>query len=169
MNIIRTVLRGILVSVVVSLMAAYALADEAASRKTCENLAALSTKTFRVETSEWVAASRLSAGPGGGQMEVPAHCLFRVLIDPRPSTLDGVSFGTGVELRLPLAWNGRMLFQGGGGLNGVLNPALGTVSGFPSALARGFVVVSTDGGHRGRSAVDSSFAVDQQAKLDFAY
>jgi len=72
-------------------------------------------------------------------------------------------------LRLPLDWNGRLLFQGGGGLNGVLNPALGTVSGFPSALARGFAVVTTDGGHRGRSAVDSSFAVDQQAKLDFAY
>jgi len=50
-----------------------------------------------------------------------------------------------------------------------LNPAFGSVSGFPSALARGFAVVSTDGGHRGRSAVDSSFAVDQQAKLDFAY
>jgi feruloyl esterase len=30
-------------------------------------------------------------------------------------------------------------------------------------------VVSTDGGHRGRSPVDSSFAADQQAKLDFAY
>jgi feruloyl esterase len=80
-----------------------------------------------------------------------------------------VSFGTGIELRLPLDWNGRLLFQGGGGLNGVLNPAFGSVSGFPSALARGFAVVSTDGGHRGRSAVDSTFAVDQQAKLDFAY
>jgi len=68
-----------------------------------------------------------------------------------------------------MAWNGRMLFQGGGGLDGVLTPALGSVAGFKSALTRGFAVVSTDGGHRGRSAVDSSFAVDQQAKLDFAY
>ena len=34
---------------------------------------------------------------------------------------------------------------------------------------RGFAVVSTDGGHRGRNAIDSRFAVDQQARLDFAY
>jgi feruloyl esterase len=78
-------------------------------------------------------------------------------------------YGTGIELRLPADWNQRLLFQGGGGLNGVLNPAYGTVSGFAPALARGFAVVSTDSGHRGRSAIDTRFGVDQQAKLDFAY
>jgi feruloyl esterase len=50
-----------------------------------------------------------------------------------------------------------------------LNPAVGKVAGFTSALARGFAVVSTDSGHRGRSNIDTRFAVDQQAKLDFAY
>jgi hypothetical protein len=168
-KIIENGLRGAFVVTFILLISNHALADEAESRKACESLAALSTQTFQIEKSEWVAASRLPAGPGGGTTEVPAHCLFRVTVDQRPSMVEGVSFGTGIELRLPLAWNGRLLFQGGGGLNGVLNPALGTVSGFPSALARGFAVVSTDGGHRGRSAVDSSFAVDQQAKLDFAY
>jgi feruloyl esterase len=168
-NIIRTIFRSALASAIIPAMLECALADEAESRKACESLAALSTQTFLVEKSEWVAASRMPAGPGGGTTEVPAHCLFRVMLDPRSSAIEGVSFGTGIELRLPLSWNGRLLFQGGGGLNGVLSPALGTVSGFPSALARGFAVVSTDGGHRGRSAVDSSFAVDQQAKLDFAY
>jgi hypothetical protein len=156
-------------SCLVLLMSFNALADEAESRKACEALSALSTQNFRIEKSEWTVASRLPAGPGGATTEVPSHCLLRVTLDPRPSGVEGVSFGTGIELRLPLAWNGRLLFQGGGGLNGVLNPALGTVSGFQSALVRGFAVVSTDGGHRGRSAVDSSFAVDQQAKLDFAY
>ena len=169
MNIIRTAFRSALASALILLTSACALADEAESRKACESLAALSTQPFQVEKSEWVAASRMPAGPSGASTEVPAHCLFRVMLDPRPSGIEGVSFGTGIELRLPLDWNGRLLFQGGGGLNGVLNPALGTVSGFPSALARGFAVVTTDGGHRGRSAVDSSFAVDQQAKLDFAY
>jgi hypothetical protein len=168
-NNIKTGLRGAFAAAVILFMSNHALADEAESRKACESLAALSTGIVQVEKSEWVAASRLPAGPGGGTTEVPAHCLFRVTLDARPSGIEGVSFGTGIELRLPSAWNGRLLFQGGGGLNGVLNPALGTVSGFPSALARGFAVVSTDGGHRGRSAVDSSFAVDQQAKLDFAY
>jgi hypothetical protein len=139
------------------------------SRKACEALASLSTQVFKVDTSQWVAASRQPAGPGGATMEVPPHCLFRVVMDPRPSGMEGVSYGTGIELRLPLAWNGRMLFQGGGGLDGSLGPAFGSVSGFPSALTRGFAVVSTDGGHRGRSSVDPSFAADQQAKLDFAY
>src|SRR5690606_15509724 len=119
---------------------------------------------FRVDAAEWQAAS--DAPP---QAAAPAHCLLRVTLDARPSSIDGVSLGIGFELRLPLEWNGRFLFQGGGGLNGALNPAFGNVSGAPSALARGFAVVSTDGGHRGRSIVDSSFAVDQQAKLDFAY
>jgi hypothetical protein len=169
MKILRTELSAAFTLVVIVLMSHHALADDAGSRKACESLAALSTPTFRVDTSEWVASSRLPAGAPGVTTEVPSHCLFRVVLEPRPSGIEGVSFGTGIELRMPMDWNGRLLFQGGGGLNGVLTPALGSVAGFQSALARGFTVVSTDGGHRGRSAVDSSFAVDQQAKLDFAY
>jgi feruloyl esterase len=70
---------------------------------------------------------------------------------------------------MPDAWNGRFLMQGGGGLDGVLNPALGNVAGAPSALARGFAVVSHDGGHRGASGVDGTFGLDQQARIDYAY
>jgi hypothetical protein len=168
-NSIRTGLRTAFASVVILLVSLHALADEAESRKACESLATLSTQTLRVDKSEWVVASRMPAGPGGAATEVPPHCLFRVVLDPRPSGMEDMSYGTGIELRLPLAWNGRLLFQGGGGLDGMLTPAFGSVSGFPSALARGFAVVSTDGGHRGRNNVDGRFAVDQQAKLDFAY
>ena len=142
-------------------------ADEAESRAACELLSDLAAPGYRVDTAEWVGATTQPAGPG--QPVGPAHCLFRVTLDARPSTIDGVALGTAFELRLPLDWNGRFLFQGGGGLNGSLNPAVGSVSGAPSALQRGFAVVSTDGGHRGRSIVDSSFAVDQQARLAFAY
>src|SRR5512136_2769510 len=158
MRSIRTALEIVCAAVFILLVSNRAFADEAESRKACESLAALSTQVFRVDTSQWVAASRQPAGPGGATMEVPDHCLFRVVMDPRPSGIEGVSYGTGIELRLPLAWNGRMLFQGGGGLDGSLNPAFGSVSGFPSALVRGFAVVSTDGGHRCRSNVDASFA-----------
>lgn len=144
------------------------LAGKTVSRQTCESNVSLGLDNFRIEAQEWVEATTISGGAAGAS-EVPAHCLFRAVLDPRPSTIEGVSFGTGIEMRLPERWNGRLLFQGGGGLNGVLNPAIGSVPGFPTALMRGFVVVSTDGGHRGRSAIDSSFAADQQAKLDFAY
>lgn len=169
MNLINTGLAKVVATVVILSAANHVLADEADSRAACASLTALSGPSFRVETSEWIAASRLSAGPAGAEMEVPDHCHFRVVLDPRPSGMEEMSYGTGIELRLPLAWNGRMLFQGGGGLDGVLNPALGAVSGSTPALARGFAVVSTDGGHRGHNAVDARFAVDQQAKLDFAY
>jgi hypothetical protein len=168
-NIIRTGLCSAFAAAIILLTSSHALADEADSRKACESLAALSTQVFRVDTSQWVTASRQPAGPGGAASEVPAHCLFRVTMDPRPSGMENMSYGTGIELRLPQNWNGRLMFQGGGGLDGMLTPALGSVTGFPSALARGFAVVSTDGGHRGRNNVDARFAVDQQAKLDFAY
>jgi Tannase and feruloyl esterase len=138
-------------------------------REACASLNTLSAPSYQVDTAEWVEAGRLPSGPAGATTEVPAHCLYRVTLDARESGIEGMRYGTSIEMRLPANWNHRLLFQGGGGLNGVLLPALGNVSGFTSALARGFAVVSTDSGHRGRNAIDARFGVDQQAKLDFAY
>jgi hypothetical protein len=75
----------------------------------------------------------------------------------------------GFDLRMPTKWNGRFAFQGGGGLDGRLAPALGEIFGSvrPSALARGFAVVGTDGGHRG-PWLDGSFGLNQQARVDYA-
>jgi feruloyl esterase len=160
--------RALAAATLAALFCNAAVADEAESRRNCESLAALNAPAFAVEAAEWVAAAAGVQGPGPAQSVTPAHCLFRVMMDARPSAIPGLTLGLGFELRLPLEWNGRFLFQGGGGLNGILNPAFGNVSGAPSALERGFAVVSTDSGHRG-SMVDSSFAADQQAKLDFAY
>ena len=136
-----------------------AAAQSAPDQQACVALANRSTAQIQVQTAEWVAA-------GAG---MPEHCLVRLMIGARPSGLPDMSYGTGVELRLPRDWNGRLLFQGGGGLDGTLLPATGRVAGFPSALERGFAVVSTDSGHRGRNSIDARFGADQQAKLDFAY
>jgi feruloyl esterase len=146
-----------------------ACAADADPEVACAALAELSTPAFRVDLAEWNRAGPVPTGPGGATTELPAHCRFQVVLDPRTSDLEGLSYGVGFELRLPLEWNGRFLFQGGGGMNGSLGAAIGNVNGAPSALARGFAVVSTDGGHRGGSPIDSRFAVDQQARLDFAY
>jgi feruloyl esterase len=82
----------------------------------------------------------------------------------------GVTYGTRFALALPENWNGRFLFQGGGGLNGSVQPPFGgSAAGGNSGLARGFAVVSTDTGHQGRGGFDGSFRQDQQASLDFAY
>jgi feruloyl esterase len=101
---------------------------------------------------------------------LPEHCLFRATLSPRKGA-DGQQFGIGIELRLPIDWNGRFAFQGGGGLDGVLHASYGSVFGtmLPPALVRGFAVVSTDGGHRGKSMLDARFGLDQQARLDYAY
>jgi feruloyl esterase len=165
----RTGRSGACTAAVLLMASGLAHAAGAELRSACTSLASLSAPGFKVEAAEWVSNTRLPAGPAGATVDVPDHCLFRVLMDSRPSGMEQMSYGTGIELRLPANWNHRFLFQGGGGLNGVLLPAIGAVGGFPSALARGFAVVSTDSGHRGKSAIDSRFGVDQQAKLDFAY
>jgi feruloyl esterase len=135
----------------------------------CAALSGLSGPGYDVVTAEWNPSQKLEGRNGAPAAELPPHCLFRVTIGARESGMPDMKYGTGIELRLPANWNQRLLFQGGGGLDGVLLPALGTVGSFPSALARGFAVVSTDSGHRGRNSIDTRFAVDQQAKLDFAY
>lgn len=110
----------------------------------------------------------IGLGPGKVPVAIPAHCSVAGEID-RHTGPDGKSYGLTFALALPDAWNGRFLFQGGGGLNGALRPPLGAeAAGDRPALARGFAVVSTDGGHRA-AVFDSSFMADQQAALDFAF
>lgn len=119
--------------------------------------------------AELVEPGPAPAPPGADPADLPEHCLVRGLIDRRTG-VGGREFGIGFELRLPSDWNGRFLFQGGGGLDGQAMPAIGSIanSAGPPALARGFAVVSTDSGHQG-PIVDASFGLDQQARVDYAY
>ena len=106
--------------------------------------------------------------PAKISVAVPSYCRADGVLDPRVG-LDGKSYAIGFAIALPDKWNGLFLFQGGGGLNGSVNPPFGAqAAGETPGLARGFAVVSTDTGHK--SAVfDSSFMKDQLASLDFAY
>jgi feruloyl esterase len=73
----------------------------------------------------------------------------------------------GFEMRLPANWNGRLLYQGGGGNDGVVRPAVGPqATGEKPAIARGFAVVTTDAGHQGPSA---DFGFDPVARVDNAF
>jgi feruloyl esterase len=105
--------------------------------------------------------------PPSQDLQLPATCLVQGTADRRTGAA-GKEFGIGFELRMPDPWNGRFLFQGGGGTDGTIRPALGLVSfDRPPALAQGFAVVSTDAGHEGVG--DMSFGQDQQARIDYAY
>jgi pimeloyl-ACP methyl ester carboxylesterase len=113
-------------------------------------------------------AQEVAASASGVAPAVPAHCHVDGVIDERTGR-DGKSYGIGFAVTLPAKWNGRFLFQGGGGLNGSVQPPLGgAYAGEQSALLRGFAVASTDSGHQS-TGFDGSFFQDQQATLNFLY
>jgi hypothetical protein len=142
--------------------------DKKADTSRCSALAELAERGFMIEKAEVVPAGPIP-GSGGNDDLLPEHCLVQGVLNPRVGA-KGQKFGLGFDLRMPTDWNSRFFFQGGGGLDGVLSPAIGSHMGAfrPSALARGFAVVSTDGGHRS-SMLDGTFALDQQARIDYAY
>ena len=104
-----------------------------------------------------------------GQVALPAHCLVRGEIGARTG-VGGARYATGFELRLPLAWNGRFQFMGGGGTDGMLRPAFGfTHNGSAPALAQGYAVASSDFGHQKTDPRDASFGLDPQARIDWGH
>jgi len=118
-------------------------------------------------SSATTASADVKIGPFGPQ---PAHCVVEGEIDKHTGA-DGVEYGDRFQLRMPEQWNGRFLFQGGGGLDGTLSPAVGGLSGpaAGTALSRGYAVVSTDGGHQAKSPMDGSFGADPEARADYQY
>jgi feruloyl esterase len=131
----------------------------------CEAMKAIEAPGLVIDKAEAQQASTVTLPMMQATLPVPDHCLVRGRIDPRKG-VGGQDYAIGFEVRLPADWNGRFLFQGGGGLDGRIVPALGLSPGGAPGLARGFAVVSTDAGHEGD---DASFAADQQARLDYAY
>src|ERR1700735_309940 len=88
---------------------------------------------------------------------------------------DGQHYVVKYHLRLPVAWNGRFLFQGGGGTNGELGFANGALQpGMPTGLGQGFAGVSTDTGHDNASNIDPTkqgtvaFGHDYEARLEYS-
>ncbi|QUD88318.1 tannase/feruloyl esterase family alpha/beta hydrolase [Phenylobacterium montanum] len=149
---------------------ALALAPSAASAAAfdCAALRGAHEDGVVVEAAEALPAGPVSLPGMGGPpvtLQSPAVCKVTGVIEPRKAP-DGTAYGVRFELRLPAPWNGRFLFQGGGGLDGSVLPAVGAAGSGAPALARGYAVLSMDGGHEGR---DASFAADQQARLDYAY
>jgi feruloyl esterase len=132
----------------------------------------LDTYAVEIDSAQQIAAGpmagRRGGGPGGAPNVLPAHCKVDGTIDKRIGA-NGKPYAIGFSVAMPDDWNGRFLFQGGGGLNGAVNPPTGGQnSGDKPALAQGFAVVSTDSGHKG-GGFDATFMDDQQAALDFLY
>lgn len=130
----------------------------------CDNLA---TKLLHLEG---LSIEALSTIPTGGVTfqgrAISEHCLLRAKVYERTSPVDQQTYAISFEMRLPKAWNGRFWYQGNGGLDGNVVPALGILSG-ESALEQGFVVLSSDAGHN--AAQNPFFGLDPQARLDYGY
>ncbi|MDO4429922.1 MAG: tannase/feruloyl esterase family alpha/beta hydrolase [Lonepinella koalarum] len=101
--------------------------------------------------------------------ELPEHCLVQGEIERRIGVNNQV-YSIQFELRLPKDWNEKFLFQGAGGIGGVIFPAIGQI--YPhgatsvNGLNRGYAVVSNDSGHPTRELI---FTEDQEARLNYAY
>ncbi len=125
-----------------------------------------------ITQANFVAAGLLSfPGLPPGGIDAPAHCLIQGALAPHVG-IDGKNYAIGYELRLPINWNGKFVFQGGGGSDGVLRPAIGVqATGDVSALAKGYAIASTDAGHRDEPGPIGPylFGLDPQARIDKGY
>lgn len=102
---------------------------------------------------------------------MPGHCQVQGIINERTGT-DGFHYGDMFEVRLPRPadWNGRFMFQGGGGTEGSLPPAIGIAGTLSPTLAQGWAVASQDGGHEDRRLPNpNAFYLEQEAVVDHAY
>jgi pimeloyl-ACP methyl ester carboxylesterase len=153
-----------------ALLAAMLLPCAAQAAGRCADLLSFSASGTTIEKAQDVPAGSVPAPPGAPPipLRVPAHCRVDGTIGPHKGP-DGKLYGIRFAVAMPPTWNGRLLYQGGGGLNGSVQPPIGAnAAGATSALSRGFAVVTSDSGHEG-AVFDSSFFVDQQATLDFLY
>lgn len=155
-------------------------ADHVASPAACQALVHMHFDHGLVTSAKWVKSGTSFGSDKGAALTgaakairpFPAHCVAEAAFEKRTGA-DGKPYEIRMEIRLPAKWNGRSLYQGGGGMDGIVRPALGTMpihnSTAEPALSRGYVVYSTDSGHQGKNSNDSEFGLDQQARLNYAY
>jgi pimeloyl-ACP methyl ester carboxylesterase len=94
-------------------------------------------------------------------------CAVKGVINPVDPAAPAMEF----EVNLPTNWNGKALQLGGGGYDGSLVTGTGTftaqANGTANALARGYATLGTDGGHKGSGGFDGTFALNDEALLNY--
>ena len=96
----------------------------------CAGLATLAK--FPVTPTQITLAKFNPAGTTSSNgMALPEHCQVQGIIKKRTG-VDGFPYGASFEVRLPTPaqWNGRFMFQGGGGTEGSVPPATGAAGSF---------------------------------------
>lgn len=165
----QQVLNAALLFIFTTPLIAYKVCANGPSEPACTSIAT-DIKQFPIANTEITLAHYSPDGvaKGGGQ-PLPAHCLVQGEINSRVG-VNGLKFGDLFELRMPINWNGRFMFQGGGGTKGSLPPAIGIAGTATPTLAKGYAVVSNDGGHEdGQLSKPVEFGIDPQARKDWGY
>jgi hypothetical protein len=142
-------------------------AQTRAEEQACAALAAWSggPEDLTITEARFYANRTIAARPGV-EMTLTPHCHVAGSFERRTG-VGGKEYAIGFAINMPAEWNGRFMFQGGGGLNGSIREPVGSqATGGTAAIERGFAVVATDSGHQG-SGFDGGFMADQQALLNF--
>jgi hypothetical protein len=138
----------------------------------CANLANIDPSRFPVGPIQITLTKFNPAGTTSASgVPLPDHCQIQGIINKRVGT-DGYNYGDIFEVRMPTptGWNGRFLFQGGGGSEGSLPAATGTAGTLTPALAHGWAVATQDGGHENSQLPFSNeFFFEAQALIDEGY
>jgi hypothetical protein len=125
-------------------------AQSRAEERACAALAGEPTGSTDLTISEArFYTNRTIAARPGAETTLPPHCHVAGSFERRTG-VDDKDYAIGFAINMPAEWNGRFVFQGGGGLNGSIREPTGSqAAGERSALERGFAVVATDSGHQG--------------------
>jgi feruloyl esterase len=95
------------------------------------------------------------------------YCAVKGMIGPVDPKAPGIEF----EVNLPTRWNFKALQMGGGGYDGTLVTGLRgeglQLTGADSPLKQGFVTLGSDGGHKGGPGFDGTFALNDEALLNY--
>ncbi len=95
------------------------------------------------------------------------YCAVKGVVLPVDPAAPSLEF----QVNLPVAWNQRALQMGGGGYDGTLVTGLGPYTaqpnGTPHALRQGYVTLGSDGGHKGTSNFDGTFALNEEALINY--
>ncbi|HLF12642.1 MAG TPA: tannase/feruloyl esterase family alpha/beta hydrolase, partial [Gammaproteobacteria bacterium] len=122
----------------------------------------LPTSGANITSTELVAANAQDNANG-------EYCKVLGAIHPVTYSAPDINF----EVNLPTSWNGKSLQLGGGGFNGTVVTGLGRYIKQPESedtpLARGYVTLGSDSGHKSSGGFDGRFLLFDEALRNFGH
>jgi Tannase and feruloyl esterase len=117
---------------------------------------------------------------------LPERCIVNGTVNAHTSPVDGCNYADMFQVQMPVpggssfgattypGWNGRFMFQGGGGSEGSVPTATGSAGTLSPAIAQGYAVVSQNGGHQNTDLAacgktNNEFYLDPMGVIDNSY